>query len=350
MLPAHARQASKHLGHSGLYVASACAAGRHLRSQGSPATAVFDLSMESSDSDEPLTPAEEAMRHPLWMACSEACSSHPHATQAVLLSGGHLRLNAGCMILVTTAGRMIFQKNRCGYQGFGGGNHCMPLVFRVHTVRREAFMESNFDVYNPALISMTRPLLVSQDGFTSCVVQVAVLDDQQVRVHVDGTLWVAGVQLWSREQAYVHEEATPTAQNVQSGAFYYGDPIMRVLTADFVWDNPHEFRMCDWVTLSMIRRTLEDMVAWWAPHPRHILDAPPYLSKFFCFGDTPGWYRGECDRLANLMNTVPELHMFQTRWPLLPESVLYATWGRQQWRFDNRPPACEVDGDEVAST
>ena len=49
----------------------------------------------------------------------------------------------------------------------------MPLVWKIHQIRREQWMESNFDVAsNQAVISLSNPMLAMQSEWEICFVQI----------------------------------------------------------------------------------------------------------------------------------------------------------------------------------
>ena len=243
------------------------------------------------------------------------------------------------MVLVTTRNRFIFQKHRTGFQGFGGGKHALPLFCRVHSVRREVFMEGNFDVCNLALVGLSAPLLVTQQGdwqwgCQTCLVQIALLRDEEVRTILDGSVWVGGKQMWSRERASKQGWwdciPNPTQEHVHAGLFFGDEPVVHVVDADWLWRNPQAFRGCDWNTLSMIRSKIEGIIQWHAGLSIHP-DLSPARSMSYHFGCTPQWYVEELNELVQAMNEESYLQVLQWRWPLLTTTVLYSTWGFLEW-------------------
>ena len=139
-------------------------------------------------------------------------------------------------------GRVLCQSHRRGLQCYGGGrgpeeeNLC---CFRLHSIRREQWMESSLDIANNlAVLSRGHTILVMQEAWRSyCLVQICVLDDSKIVV------CVGRVQLWSRQKAgdmqwYWEFEVEPTSQHTQAGQLYGDDPVMHVVQLEDIWTSP----------------------------------------------------------------------------------------------------------------
>ena len=65
-------------------------------------------------------------------------------------------------IVVLSGGDLLVQKRREGLQVFGGGRHQLSFLNKLHSVRRELFMESNLlaDYSATALVRISAPCLV----------------------------------------------------------------------------------------------------------------------------------------------------------------------------------------------
>ena len=115
---------------------------------------------------------EDPTSHPLWATVCHGCVTLPAHVQDVYLLGGFWQSRqSSCMIVCSTRGRLLCQRRRQGYQLFGGGKHRMPLVWKIHQIRREQWMESNFDVAsNQAVISLSNPILIMQSDREICFV------------------------------------------------------------------------------------------------------------------------------------------------------------------------------------
>ena len=126
---------------------------------------------------------EDPDNHPLWATICHSCLELPsHVQDAYVLSGIQVDCRHSCMIVVSTTGRLLYQRRRQGSQLFGGGKHSMPLVWRCHSIRREQWMESNLDVgSNRAVIWLSNPILAIQAAFYGgCLVQICIIADHEI--------------------------------------------------------------------------------------------------------------------------------------------------------------------------
>lgn len=272
--------------------------------------------------------------HPLWVAAVDCASESTSSEFASVLvgNGQPLQLWASCLVLVTTEGRMIVQKHRNGFQCFGGGKRSECLANRMHSVRREAWMEGNFDVSNSALVRLSSPVLVTQEkqhnpwGTGTCVLQFALLQDDQVVVDENRVVTIGGEQMHSREnarkQGYDELDSTPTAEHIHAGQFFGDEPTMWVVQLTDCWRQPSDWRPCDWISLVMTRDLLYEFI-----------DGKDPASCSRCFGDTPDWYSSMCKSMMIFWDEHLR-DIGKERWPLLTTSVLYTSWKDEKIRDD----------------
>ena len=277
---------------------------------------------------------DDATTHPLFAACLNAtwltAASGKLFAETLILSGSPLNVTSSCLILVTTAGRIIAQRHRCGYQGFGGGKNRMPIVWRIHQARREAWMECNFDVSNKALLRISNCFLVTQAedswwGVSTCLVQLALLSDEQVTVDEQGIVTVGEVPLFSREQARDTQGCpelapSPSLDHMRAGQYFKKVPIMHVLTLSSVLTAPSEWRACDWITLSMCRDLIEKFING---------EDTPSTSRYF--GCTPRHYAEQCTEFLSWWNENLGV-IGRSKWPLLETISLYTYWADPEFR------------------
>ena len=269
--------------------------------------------------------------HPLWATICHQCISLelPTDVQAAFLLKDVIGCRSSCCIAVSTKGRVLCQSHRCGFQLHGGGSRGEPLVIKAHNIHREQWMESNLDIANnPAVISRGHPILVMQDAWAFCLVQICILDDAQIEVTPQGVVWVGNVQLWSRERArdteWYYERATePTTEHIRAGQFYGDEPVMHVVQLDDIWTSPRKWRSCDWVTFAMLRERLEDMQkSHWAIND--------YPSQCVSFGDVSPDHFQQCEHIMSYWSVMKDVDRAQ--WPLLATEPLYCQWKDPAWR------------------
>ena len=93
---------------------------------------------------EPNAYTGDSKEHPLFRRCVTAAlmpGVPTSITDILVVTGQPLNVTSSCLMMLTTAGRVIAQRHRCGYQCFGGGKRRMPMLWSVHEARREASME-----------------------------------------------------------------------------------------------------------------------------------------------------------------------------------------------------------------
>ena len=86
----------------------------------------------------------DSREHPLFLSCVRVAlmpGAPTNIADLLVVTRQPLNVTSSCLIMLTTAGRLIAQRHRCGYQCFGGGSHRMPMLWSVHEARREASME-----------------------------------------------------------------------------------------------------------------------------------------------------------------------------------------------------------------
>ena len=272
-----------------------------------------------------LTCAES---HPLWAKlCHQCLSLHPRVQKAFLLDDV-IGCRSSCCIAVSTKGRVLCQSHRCGFQCHGGGKRGEPLLLKLHSIRRELWMESNLDICsNPAVKSLGHPCLVMQDAWWACcLVQICILDDAQIEID-QGVVRVGGVQLWSREKArdtqwYPELAIDPTPEHIKAGQFYAGDPVMHVVHLDDIWRSPHKWRSCDWMTFVMLREHLENM-----SRQQWIDNSDP---KCVYVGDVTAERLRLCERVMSQWSVMDNID--RDLWPLLITKSLYNKWRNPAWR------------------
>lgn len=316
--------------------------------------AVSNVSMDVNDVTSAMSLPEpnawkDATTHPLWATLSHQCMSLPFEVQDAYLLSDVLGCKSSCMILCSHRGRLLCQCHRCGYQLFGGGKKPMPLVWRLHQLRREQWMESNLDVAsNPAVMSLSNPILIMQSEWESCLVQICIIDDRQIAVSSEGVVTVGGCHLWSREKArdvswwsekpFYECEVAPSPAHIHAGQFYLDQPVMNVCSLSDVWQTPHLWRSCDWVTLAMLRKRLEDVLAHCDSMVALRTKSEAYLAECIFFGDVSVERQRHCEKLMSYWFRMGDI--CQTRWPLLTTSVLYQKWIDKHWRTSTFYDAC----------
>ena len=276
---------------------------------------------------------EDPLTHPLWQTLSHNCLFVPsQAHDAFLLSGYDVDCRHSSMIIISDVGRIFYQCRREGRQLFGGGNCRMPLLLRLHSCRREQWMESNFDVAsNPAVISLSNPILVIQDTYYGgCLVQICIIDDSQIRIDDDGTVYIGDTQMWSREVArdvgkrrnkYHELELEPTTDHISAGTFFQGKPIMGIGDLLQMWDDPSQWRCCDWITCAMLREHLQTILR----NPSLNKSSPAFCK---IFGGVK--HREFCEYIMGYWSHMG--NVAQNRWPLLTTAALYTCWRDAEWR------------------
>ena len=282
---------------------------------------------------EPHAHAHDSKEHPLFSACLREAEIHGESSgtaDLLIFAGRPLNVTSSCLIMLTTAGRIIAQRHRCGYQGFGGGSHRMPMVWSIHQARREAWMEGNFDVSNSAVVRLSNLILVTQPRdswwkFWSCLVQFVLLRDEQVVVDEQGIVTVGGVPMFSREQArdrnrYPELVPKPTVEHIRAGQFYLNVPIMHVMQLSSVFASPQEWRGCDWITIVMCRDLIEAFISG---------QVPPSTAKYF--GCVPTEYAQDCTSFLDWWDQ-RLAEVGRATWPLLETSRLYNEWAYEASR------------------
>ena len=274
----------------------------------------------------------DAINHPLWQAMRNSCVQAQSSVQQAFLMNGSMGCSSSCMIVISSQGRIVYQHRRQGYQLFGGGKYPMSILWLVHQVRREQWMESNFDVSsNPAVLSLSDPILIMQTSWNACLVQICIIDDDALLISEDGIVSIGECQLWSREVArdsqYFYElSPNPTAAHMQAGQFFYDSPIIRVCHYLEVAQNHNHWRSCDWISLSLLmprfRFTLGQSSA------QQIADVnASYLPSCLFFGDVQhqDYFRELIAHLCSMQG------ICKSFWPLLTTSKLYTTWNDEDW-------------------
>ena len=269
--------------------------------------------------------------HPLWRSGVYMSVDAPSPLVAEIMMGdGWVNCRSSCMVVVTTAGRIIYQTRREGRQGFGGGKHSMPLLLKCHSCRRELFFESNIDVANKAIVRISSPVLVTQATTssaypTSCWVQVMVLDNALVRGEQDGRVFVGGVQLFSREVArsagYPELTSVVTYEHLEAGTWWCGSQIFGICALNDAIDDAYSWRPCDHNTLNLLHGFINEA------------RSSCVLARAIAISDAevPTDYHKLCEETMEGWSS----HMgdIATKpWPLLSTTMLYNYWCYPAWR------------------
>jgi hypothetical protein len=271
-----------------------------------------------------LNPAD----HPLWREmCLRSLKLPVHVQNEYITSGWRLNCTSACMVVISTTGRILYQRRQQGgYQLFGGGVRFMPVLCKLHSVRREQWDESNFDfATNRAALSLSNPILVIQSEKTGgCLVQICVIEDKEISIAENELISIGGVPLWSRECARLtnwQEDCVtnPSDDYIRSGLFDKGEAIIRICDLSEIWENQSSWRSCDWTTLSMLRGRLE--VSSLGENDRY-----PAVCKHFCDVKYAHFY-DEVMAHWDSMGTIA-----QDKWLLLADSIYYPYLDTFKWR------------------
>lgn len=225
------------------------------------------------------------------------------------------------------------QVGHTGYRGIGDDGPCRPFCFFLHSLRNEAWMNSNIDVTYPALVQLSSPILSThwdphgRPG--TFVLQMALLNDSAVFIDLYGAVTIAGCPVFSRIRANISEgwpmlKLEPCRQHLLAGQFYNSCPIFEVVDFDQIFVSSSAVRSHDWLNLPMARDVIEDFVT-----SGGLL---PPLSVGRCFGDIPRAYATHCDELIEFLNSAQSLRILPVvKWPLLAMAVCSQTWMTWEW-------------------
>ena len=180
-------------------------------------------------------------------------------------SDGNVRHSA--IILLTSDGKLICQRrlrrSTQEFQCFGGGKWATPLLNKVHSLRRELYMESAIDLNElwDCVQFISKPTIChGPDSDSGCLVQVVVVKAEAVRYKSD-IICVCDTQLWSRELNWwaQYREPHDTSQSDMDWGqrLHDGSPAFAMLNPFDEADVNH-MRKCDGHTLRAMKQDIHD--------------------------------------------------------------------------------------------